>query len=367
MAGYDTHIESRWIEVGVKRIFIAVFSVLFFSVAVAAQTVSCYTELETCPENYPPEADVFLHGQILYWHFTDIFERDAVWYFFDDSSEAWSTLEDAEIVPFTKEAFDEAFDELGWEAYLADADTAIAMSVDGNAVYVMDEEELHLIDLSKNLVFSIRYSEYATYCTAPDGTAFDFLEDAKIWYEVVEKGATWVARCKYGFRRTTRYQDKYIGAQLRTINDPGFIKAGVLKVLDPSSPFYEEKTRYSVEYQRNPPEIWLYDYSTYGPGFGIYLKLDGDYDDDLENDTIAMRSFETINLHDRLVQWEPASQDVRRDFGGIKRKRQARSALVNVLERALTLTPAKWLLKVETGDDNGLYYNLSSLFKYVGN
>ncbi len=348
-----------------KRRIIVVFSILFLSVAAAAQTVSCYTELETCPDNFPPEADVYLHGRSLYWHLTDIFERDADWYFFDDSSETWSTLEDAEILAFTKEAFDEAFDELGWEAYLTDADTAIAMSADGNAIYVMDEEELHLIDLSTSLVFSIRYSEYATYCTAPDGTPLDWLEDANIWYEVVEAGATWVVRCKYGFRRTTRYQGKYIGARIRTINDTEFIRTGVLKILDPSSPFYEEKTRYSIEYQQKPPEIWLYDYSAYGPRFVTYLKLDGAYDDNLGNDTMIMRSFDTINLHDRLIQWEPAAQKVRQDFGGIKRKRQAKSALVNVLERALTLTPAKWLLEIETGDDNGLYYNLSSLFKYV--
>ncbi len=341
-----------------KRIIIAVFSILMFSGAIAAQTVSCYSDFETCPDNFPPDADVIFEARHIRFVDEPTFERDADWYFFDDSSRAWSSLDYVQISPFATVAFDEAFDQLGWEAYLEDADTAIEVRADGNAIYVMDEKELHLIDLSTNLVFSILYREYGTSCTAPDGKRLDWYEDEDAWRELSEKGGTRIVRCRYGF------DFQYANARLRTINDPEFIKAGVLKVLNSSSPFYEEKMRFNIEHQLNPPEIWFY-HSTppdYRPFFEIFLKLDGTYEDDLEYGTIGLRIFGFIDLHDRLVRWDIAGQRMLRDYGGIRRKRYVRSAMLNSLERALALTPGKLLLWVETGDDNTLIRNLSTMY-----
>ena len=62
----------------------------------------------------------------------------------------------------------------------------------------------------------------------------------------------------------------------------------MLKVLDSSSPFYEEKKRFSIEHLLNPPEIWFYHSTDYGPRFEIFLKLDGTYDEDLETGTLGL-------------------------------------------------------------------------------
>ncbi len=340
-----------------KRTIIAVFSILILLVTVTAQTVSCYVELETCPDNFPPDADAFVGGRTGFFYEVDIFERDADWYFYDDSSRTWSTLDDSIILPFAYGAFDETFDQLGWEAYLEDADTAIKVRPDGNTIDVMDEYELHLIDLSYTFVLSVPYREYGTSCTAPDGKRLDWFEEEGAWRELSQEGGTRIVRCKYGFSFSHEF------ARLRSIDDPELIKSGVLKVLDSSSPFYEDKKRFSIEHLLNPPEIWFYHSTDYGPRFHIYLKLDGTYEDDLETSTIGLRKFGFMDMHDRLVRWDIAAQEMSRDYGGIERKRHARSAVVDLLERVLMVTPAKWLLWVVTGDDNILIRNLSNTYR----
>ena len=340
-----------------KRIMIAVFCILTLQVSVTAQTVSCYRELETCPDNFPPDADVVVGGRTGFFYGEDIFERDAGWYFYDDASRSWSTLGDAEILTFASGAFDEALDQSGWEAYLEDADSAIVVRSDGNTIDIMDEKELHLIDLSASLVLSIPYREYGAFCTAPDGGRLDWYEDEVAWRELSQEGGTRIVRCKYGFSFSHEF------AQLRSIHDPELIKSGALKVLDSSSPSYEEKKRFSIEHQLNPPEIWIYHSTDYGPRFEIFLKLDGTYEDDLETGTIGLRELGFMDLHERLVQWDVAAQEMSRDYGGIERKRHARSAVVDLLERVLMVTPAKWLLWVATSDDNILIRNLSNSYQ----
>lgn len=343
-----------------KQIMISVLCILISSIMVTAQTVSCYIELETCPDNFPPDADVIVGGRALFFYKVDIFKRDADWYFYDDSSRSWSTLDNAEILSFAYSAFDEAFDQLEWEAYLEDADTAIKVRLDGNAIDVMDEYELHLIDLSSTLVLSVPYHEYGTSCTAPDGKRLDWMEEEGAWRELSQEGGTRIVRCKYGFRFSHEF------ARLRRINDPEMVKSGVLKVLDSGSPFYDEKKRLSFEHQLNPPEIWFSHTPDYGPLGTIYLRLDGTYDEDLETGTLGPWKFGFLVLHDRLVRWDIAAQEMIRDYGGIQRKRKVRSAVVDLLERVLVVTPAKWLLWIETGGDTTLIRNLSTLFTKEG-
>ena len=340
-----------------KLIMIAVFSILIMPAAVAAQTVFCLWELETCPDNFPPDAEVVVGGRPVFFYKVDTFERDALWYFYDDTSRTWSTIDDSEFLSFADGAFDDGFDQLGWEAYLQDADTAVKVRSDGNTIDVMDEYELHLIDLSSAFVLSVPYREFGTSCTAPDGGRLDWYEDERAWRELSQEGGTRIVRCKYGFSFSREF------ARLRSINDPELIKTGVLKVLDSSSPFYQEKTRFSIEHQLNSPGIWFYHSSVYGARFGLYLRLDGTYEDDLETGTLGLRQFGYMELHDRIVRWDIAGQQIHSDYGGIKRKRHARSALVELLERVLTVTPAKWLLWVETGDDNILIRNLSTMYR----
>ena len=340
-----------------KQLMIAVFCMTLLAQIASAQTVYCFIEDETCPEDFPPNADVVIAGQSMARpDGTDSFEHDADWYFYDRATTSWSTLDHVLVLPYASGVFDEYFDQLGWEAYLEDADTAIELRADGNTIDVMDELAWHLIDLSSGFVLSMPYSEFGTSCRAPDGTDLDPQE----WRDWNYTGVTRLLRCHHGFSFA------YERAQLRSIKDPESIMASVLKVLHPSSPFYDEKMRFSIEHSLSPPEIWYYDSADYGPRWQIYLKLDGTYADDIEHGTLGPQKLSVINLHDRLVLLDFETHEARDFFGGIERRRHARSALVNLLERALTLTPAKWLLRVETGDDNGLIYNLSSRYEYMG-
>ncbi|MCY4071296.1 MAG: hypothetical protein OXG60_08345 [Chloroflexi bacterium] len=344
-----------------QRILIAVFGLLMLQGVIAAQTVSCYSEVETCPDKFPPDADVVVGGRPASFYSNEIFKRSADWYFYDDASKTWFAFDDAEILPFADGAFDEAFDQLGWEALLKDPDTEIEVRSDGNTIALMDEKNLHLIDLSASLVLSIPFREYGAFCTAPDGGRLDWYEDEGAWRELSQEGGTRIVRCKYGFSFSHEF------ARLRTIYDPESIRSGVLRILGLGSPCCDEKIRFGIEHQLNPPEIWFYHSTDYGPRFEIFLKLDGTYGDDLETGTIGPRKFGFMDLHDRLVQWDIAGQRILRDLGGISRKRRARSTLVNLLERVLTVTPATWLLWVETDDDNILIRNLSTIYTKEAN
>lgn len=333
---------------------ISVFYIIVLSQIASAQTVSCYVEDETCPDNFPPDADVVIAGHSMTRRDgTDPFENDADWYFYDSATTSWSTLDHAEILPFATGVFDEEYDRLGWEAYLEDADTAIEVRADGNTIDVMDELTLHLINISAGYVLSMPFSEFGTSCTAPNGK---HLED---WEALQIEGDTRILRCRHGFLFA------YERAQLRTIEDPELIRTGALNVLNSVSPFGFEKMRFSIEHRLNPPEIWYYDSADYGPRWQIYLKLDGTYADDLEHETLGSQRLAAISLHDRLVLFDFETLEGQDLWDGIERKRDARSALLNIFPRALILTPAKWLLRVETGDDNSLTRNLSSRYKYM--
>ena len=61
-----------------KRILIAVFGLLILPGAIAAQTVYCYAHSETCPDDFPPDADVVIEGETISFRRTDILERVAL-------------------------------------------------------------------------------------------------------------------------------------------------------------------------------------------------------------------------------------------------------------------------------------------------
>ena len=334
---------------------ISVFYIIVLSQIASAQTVSCYVEDETCPDNFPPDAEVVIAGHSMTRRdLTDPFENDADWYFYDSVTTSWSTLHHAEILPFATGVFDEEYDRLDGKHIWKMLTLQLKSGLGGNTIDVMDELTLHLINISAGYVLSMPIVNLGQ---AAQRQMAKHLED---WEALQIEGDTRILRCRHGFLFA------YERAQLRTIEDPELIRTGALNVLNSVSPFDFEKRRFGIEHRLNPPEIWYFDSADYGPRGQIYLKLDGTYADDLEHETLGSQRLAVISLHDRLVLFDFETLEGQDLWDGIERKRDARSALLNIFPRALILTPAKWLLRVETGDDNSLTRNLSSRYKVHG-
>ena len=334
-----------------KQIMTGVFCILILSGVVFAQEVSCNVQLWTCPPDYPPDADVIVSGDSEAHLAPDIFTQDADWYFYDRAIGSWSTLSHMQVLPLVTGIFDDKFDQLSWEEYLMDPDTARAVTADRNRIYVMDEMDLHLIDVRLGFVLSLPVSnEWVGFCETLDGLSIN-------WNDWVNAKGTHIFRCLYSFYFAKQR------ATLRLINDAEYIIAGALDVLDSTSPYDFENARASLYDHLRPPEIWFFESDEYVVGLEYYLKLDGTYEDDLDGKTLGPQEFIGMSLHERLVRIVDLRQRVYEDLAGqVERKRRARSAVVNLIDRILALTPGTWLVWIETGDDNILIRNLSNMY-----
>ena len=332
-----------------KRTLLTLLCIFACQGVIVAQTVFCYFHSETCPDEFPPNGDVVIEGKSITLRETDILESDADWYFGNRITGSWSTLDSAEVRAFASGAFDEQFDELGWEDYLKDTDITFHVIADGNIITVLSETTLHLLDIRSRYALSISYEEdvYVPTCTTPDGE--------RIYWARTIREENRIVRC---YRRFHFARHRAI---LRPIDDPEFFKAGALRVLNATSPFDYEKQRYDIEHHLNPPDIWFNEMGQYGAMFQLYILLDGTYAEDLQYDTFGPQRLRSISLHNRLVQLDPETTEYIDISDTQQRSRFARSALLNILERALS-SPATWLIWVETGDDNILIRNLSTLF-----
>ena len=332
-----------------KRILLILVCIFAIHRVVAAQTVFCYYHSEECPDDFPPDADVVIEGESITFYGTDILEVDAHWYFYSDRTAAWSTLDNAEMPAFASGAFEELFDQVGWENYLKDPDTAIHIMADENIIVALSEHKLHLLDIPSSYAISIPYEEdiYVPTCTTPAGDRIHWARSNREGFRIV--------RCYRRFHFARHH------ANLRIMEDPEIFKAGVLRVLNATSPFDDEKQRYDIEHHLNPPEIWFNERGKYGDMFELYILMDGTYSEDLQYGTFGPQRLRSISLHDRLVQLNLETTEYIDTSDAQQRSRFARSALLNILERALS-SPAKWLIYVETGDDNFLILNLSTLF-----
>ena len=332
-----------------KRILLTLLCIFAFQGVIVAQTVFCYVHSEECPDDFPPDADVVIEGESITLRGTDILETDAHWYFRNGRTGAWSTLDSPEAQALASGVFEELFDQRGWEDYLKDIDTSFHVMADGNIIAVLSEDMLHLLDIPSRQALSIPYKDdvYVPTCTTPAGE--------RIYWARTIREDNRIVRCYRRFHFARRL------AILRIIEDPEFFKAGALRVLNATSPFDYEKQRYDIEHHLNPPEIWFNEMGKYGAMFQLYILLDGTYLEDLEYGTFGSQRFRSVSLHDRLVLLDLETLEYRDAWDVDQRRRSARSALLNILERALS-SPAKWLVYVETGDDNFLIRNLSTLF-----
>ena len=215
----------------------------------------------------------------------------------------------------------------------------------------MDEMELHLIDILSGFALSLPYIEFVALCESLNGIDIN-------WYDWVYREGAHVFRCSYSFYFAERR------ATLRIINDAEYIMAGELSVLDSTSPYDFEKVRPELEHHLTPPEFWFFKSNDYMPSVEYYLNLDGTYEDDLNGKTLGPLRFIGMTLNvDRLVRILDLGQREYEDLSGQReRKRHARSAVVNLIDRILAITPGTWLAWVETGDDNILIRNLSNMY-----
>lgn len=333
-----------------KRMLITLLCILAFRGVITAQTVFCYYHSETCPDDFPPDADMVIEGESITFRGTDILERDADWYLYDNSTSTWSTPDSVEVKAFASGAFQHLFHHTGWKDFLNDTDTVFQIMADGNIIAVLSEDTLHLLDIPTGYALSISYKEdvYVPTCTTPDG-------DRIHWGRTNREGFR-VVRC---FRRFPFARHHAI---LRIIEDPDFFKAGTLEVLNATNPSDYEEQRYDIEHHLNPPDIWFNEMGQYGAMFELYVLLDGTYAEDLEYGTFGPQRLRSISLHDRLVQLDLVTTDYIDTADAQQRSRFARSALLNALEDALLSGPAKWLLWIDAGEGNTLIRNLSTLF-----
>jgi len=333
-----------------KRFASIICMVWLTTITASAQTVYCALYYETCPDDFPPDADVVLEGSPVSFWKTDILEHDADWFFYDDSSSAWFALDDSQILVYASGTFDSEFTSGEWQTYLEDVDTAFTFAADGDLILVMSKSYFHALDIPSSYMLSIPSEEdiYVTSCTTPDGDRIDWFRNTREGFQVV--------RCYRRFR-LGRHQ-----AQLKVLENPHIFKEVALQVLNATSPHDLEKQRYDIEHHLNPPELWYNERGQYAPMYQIYILLDGDYADDLETGDFGPQNFWSVSLHDRVVKLNRDTLDFR-EFGDVAlRKRRARNALLNIFERALLSATGKWLLWIETGDDNNLIRDLTAMF-----
>ena len=227
------------------------------------------------------------------------FARSLTGTFYDRGTDSWSTLSHLQVLPLVTGVFDDEYDRLNWEEYLMDPDTAVAVSANGIRIYVMDQIELHLVDVSSGVVLSLPYSEFLGFCETLDGLNV-------VWKDWVYRKGAHIFRCPYSFYFAQQR------AELRIIDDAEYLMAGALRVLNSTSPYEYDKVRASLEHHLSPPEIWFFESDDYIVGLQYYLKLDGTYEDDLDGKTLGPLEFIGISLHDHLVRiYDLGQRDLR--------------------------------------------------------
>jgi len=336
-----------------KRILIAVVCIFIGLQVVVGQIVYCNLHSDTCPDDFPPNADIIIGGDYTTIYGTDILESDADWYFYDGATRTWSTLVHSQIQPFASSVFDEEFDHLGWEEYLKDNDTFIQITEDGNVIYVFDETRLHLIDFLANVVLSIPYSYSSSVSSSSCRTLNGKRIDRQYLLDSRPNGKR-IIRCYHQFDFTNP------DVEIRAMKDHKNIKLSVLKVLNLINPFEYEKIHARIEHHLNPPEIWFYDIYEYGLMPEIYIKFDSTYIDGLGEDGLGPQRFGSISLHPRLVQYDSETVKYLDLSEGKEGKRRARSQVLHTLEHVLSST-GKWLLIMKS-EEHTLIRNLSNIY-----
>ena len=290
-----------------------------------------------------PTGSIIVYGRP--WKYQKhIYTSDADWYYNElprgkrrIGPNVYSSLNHAQVQNLISSTFEEALDQLTWEEYLRRDDTLIEVTANGNMIYVMNDDVLHLIDFPANVVMTIDYSS---------GLRCSELEGDPDLYDL-PAGETAVLRCIYGVLLGPG------SSRIRLMKDPEIIKTGVLQALNSVSPFEHARLDMSMAQYLNPPEIWLHDMS-YGNSLGdqnsFNLETTFDY---------GVRGLNEIGFGEHRV---------RRDFSSEKPQRmpgeqlRARSAILSSIERILSSKGQKWLLEVSGWGEPILIRNLSNIY-----
>ena len=333
-----------------KRIMIAVFSILILPGALAAQTEDpfSYFSVETSAfsffegVNKPPRGSIIVYGSALgigdYIH-----HNDADWYYNDlprgrprrSRPEVWSSLEHAQVQNQTADVFEEALGELTWDEYLQRDDTLIKVTANGNVIYVLNEHVLHVIEMSSNIVITIDYLEGVDCLTLAGGMVPTDLRSDLIL----------VVRCYHILHLAFGH------IEVRSMKDAASIKSSVLQTLNALSPFEDEKTYLSAHHYLNPPEIWIYERPADDSSHGRYVKLDDMFD-------LGVRDLRRIAFGEDIIRLEFNSIDYSFDQAA---KLRTRIAIMGSLERILSAN-GKWLLEVSSWGEPILIRNLSNMY-----
>jgi len=333
-----------------KLIMIAVFSILILPGAVAAQSDDPFAIISKDTTVFgflegvgiPPRGSIIVYGSPFRFH-EDIYYNDADWYFNDlprgrprrSRPEVWSSLNHAQVQNLIAEVFEEALGEFTWEEYLQKDNTLIRVTANGNVIYVINEDVLHVIDMSSNVVITIDYVK-GVRCSTLEGEGIpDDLPPDK----------TIVMRCYHVLHLNVSNPD------VRLMKDPASIKIDVLQALNSLSPFEYEKTHMSIYHHLSPSEIWFYDWPSDDTGPIKYIKLDDRFN-------LGVRMLSEIAFGEHLIRIDFRTHE----YSSVQEDQlRARDVILSSLERILSAN-GKWLLEVSGWGEPILIRNLSTLY-----
>ncbi|MCY4538628.1 MAG: hypothetical protein OXE52_10410 [Chloroflexi bacterium] len=197
-----------------------------------------------------PDADVLvLFGPPHEFYEEQNFSGDGDWYHSSDLGSTWSELDNPSQIQTPSyiptefkifSAFEGGIADLGLGEYEAESDTHIHVIRDANLVYIMNEEFLHIVDLSTHIIASIDYYN-GLYCTPWD----EFTMEADYPENVL-------LRCFDLF-----YFEEASTVKIQEIQEIQDFKLGVSQILDSFSPFDHQRIEPAVAYYHNPPDLWI--------------------------------------------------------------------------------------------------------------
>ena len=333
-----------------KKIMTAVFLIFILPTAIAGQSDDPFAIVSSESTYFGfieavgtvPTGSIIVFGRP--WKFEEhIYTSDSDWYFNEQprgkrriGPNIYSSISHVQVQNLISGTFEEALGQLTWEEYLQKDDTLIKVTANGNVIYVINDDVMHIIDHSANVIMTIDYTS-GLRCSALDGNpdTYDF-----------PSGEVVVLRCYYVVGLGPGF------TSIRLMKDPENIKIGVLQALNSLSPFEHEKLDMCIAHYLNPPEIWLYDLS-YGsdPGDHRSFNLEDTFDD-------GVRGLHEIGFGEHRVRVDFISNKGKEIPGDQLR---ARSAILNSIERILS-SNGKWLLEVSSWGEPILIRNLSNMY-----
>lgn len=333
-----------------NRIVLAVISMLILPGVAAAQRDDPFTWWAGKGKVVSFIEGIGIHprGRIFVETFTAsideyIYQNDADWYLYTarrgmrrgGRPAYWHSLSHAQVHNMSADYFEEALGDLTWEEYLRRDDIIIKITANGNVIFVLSKNVLHIIEMSSNIVITIDYSD-GSLCAPLDGGEFP---------DEYPPDLTQMLRCYYMMDVHTDVN------KVRSMRDAARIKSGVMEALKAVSPFDYEKSQLSHYHFLNPPEIWIIEWFPDDTTTVEIKKLDDKFDTEASK-------LSSIVFGEHL--WREDLRAHETSFDEAARHR-AKVVMLHSLERILS-TDGKWLLDLTRLWELILMRNLSTLY-----